>query len=49
MKAWDVVNRYGNVIDTVWYTLTMTAEEVRTSLIKHDLHDSDITVKVNKG
>lgn len=49
MKAWDVVNRNDDIIDTVWYTATMTAEEVRTSLIEHDFHDDDITVEVNNG
>lgn len=44
MVAWNVYNRFGDKIDTVWYSRIMSSEEVRLSLIKHDGHDSDITV-----
>lgn len=43
MMAWDVI-RKGKVIDTVWYVVQATAEDVRFSLINHDGYPSDIIV-----
>lgn len=49
MIAWDVYNCHGNVVDTVWYTSNMTAEEVVRDLLKSSHYDSATTVQVNKG
>jgi hypothetical protein len=49
MLAWDVYNRHGNVIDTVWYSCTMSAEEVVSDLLKHGHYDSGTYVKINKS
>lgn len=50
MQAWDVVLN-GEVIDTVFWNAkadggaTITAEEVKDSLINHDGYDSRIVVR----
>lgn len=49
MIAWDVYNAQGNAIDTVWYSLTMSADEVKRDLIRTSCHyPENIQVRVNK-
>jgi len=42
-QPWDV-SLNGEVVDTVWFDPTMTADEVRKSLIEHDGYNNHISV-----
>lgn len=46
-QAWDVINRHGNVINTVWFDRNLDAQYVRDALVGHDHYDIDITVEAN--
>lgn len=43
MKRWNVMQN-GVSLDTVYFLPTLTAEDVKTSLIEHDFYPADITV-----
>lgn len=43
--AYDVYNRKGKLIDTVFFVDQNAAEEVKTDLINHDGYPSDIVVR----
>lgn len=47
MKAWNVY-LFGSWIDTVYFGLAYTANEVKEALIKHDEYDYRIQVKGSK-
>ena len=42
--GWNVY-LHGNLIDTVWFAASMSAGDVRRSLIDHDGFDPDIVIR----
>lgn len=45
IQAWNVYNRGGYCIDTVFFDADMTADEVLRSLIEHDGYSYSIRVR----